>query len=380
MKIRSIELFQVPPRWMFLKITTESGIAGWGEPILEGHANAVEACVHELSSHFIGRSAGDIEDLWQLLYRGSFYRGGGVMTSAISGIEQALWDIKGKFYGMPAYEFLGGPVRDKVMVYRGSSDGDDAVEDMLRAKEQGYKAVKVNACRECDWIDSYQKIDKCSQRIAAMREAVGYEMEISMDVHGRMHKPFARVLLNEMEQYRLQFIEEPVLADHPEAFEELRHHTSTPIATGERCYTRWGFKSLITGGGVDILQPDLSHAGGLLECKKIAAMAEAYDIAMAPHCPLGPIALAACLQLDFCTHNAFLQEQSIGLHYHKDNTGMGYLNDQTPFNMHDGYVLRTNKPGLGIDINEDAVRAAAKLPHQTLNPTWRNPDGSLSEW
>jgi len=383
MKIKSIELFQVPPRWLFLKMTTDDGFVGWGEPILEGHADAVQACVKEFEPLLLGRRAGDIEDIWQVLYRGGFYRGGGVLTSAVSGIEQALWDIKGKYHNLPAYEFLGGPVREKIAVYCGAdgSDPESAARAIKDKQAQGYKAIKMNAVREYQWIDTYKKIDEVSKRVAAMREAVGYDVDISMDVHGRMHKAMARVLMAEMEQYRLLFIEEPVLCENEEAFVELRKHGSTPIATGERNYTRWGYKNIITGGGVDIIQPDLSHAGGLLECKKIAAFAEAYDVAVGPHCPLGPIALASCLQLDWCTHNAFIQEQSLGLHYHKDNDKLSYLKDTAPFEMHDGFVLRTDKPGLGIDVDEEAVReAAAKGRHGWITPQWRNEDGSVSEW
>ncbi|MDR2647247.1 MAG: galactonate dehydratase [Oscillospiraceae bacterium] len=383
MKIRQVELFQVAPRWLFLKITTASGIIGWGEPILEGHADAVEACVKELSPLFIGRSAGDIEDIWQVLYRGGFYRGGGVLTSALSGIEQALWDIKGKFYGMPVYEFLGGAVRDKVKVYRGA-DGDTpetAARAILDAKAAGYTAIKMNAVnRANDWVSGFRVIDQISARVGAMREAVGYDVDIAMDCHGRLHKAMARELLAEMEQYHLLFVEEPVLCEHEEAFAELRRHSSIPIATGERNYTRWGFKNLITQGGVDIIQPDTSHAGGIFEMKKIAAMAEAYDVAVAPHCPLGPIALAACLQLDFCTHNAFIQEQSLNLHYNNDADLLGYMADKSPFAFRDGYVYRTTLPGLGIEIDEDLVREAAKTPHHNLTPQWRNTDGSVSEW
>ncbi|MDR2526001.1 MAG: galactonate dehydratase [Oscillospiraceae bacterium] len=377
MKIRAVELFQVPPRWLFLKITTESGVEGWGEPILEGHADAVEACVKEFTPLLVGRSAGDIEDIWQMLYRGGFYRGGGVLTSALSGIEQALWDIKGKFHKLPVYEFLGGAVREKIQVYCGAN----TAQEILDRRAKGFRAIKMNAVAEYNWIDTYKKIDAVSRRVAEMREAVGYDVDIAMDVHGRMHKAMARVLMSEMEQYRLLFIEEPVLTENEEVFVELRKHGSTPLATGERNYTRWGFKNVIACGGIDIVQPDLSHAGGILEGKKIAAMAEAYDVAIAPHCPLGPIALAACLQLDFCTHNAFIQEQSLGLEYAGDaHEGMAYLKDVSSFACENGFVRRTNKPGLGIEIDEAVVRERAKQPHHWYTPQWRNEDGSVSEW
>jgi len=190
----------------------------------------------------------------------------------------------------------------------------------------------------------------------------------------------ARVLMKELEPFKLMFIEEPVLTENEEAFAELRRHTCTPIATGERNYTRWGFKNMLHAGGVDIIQPDLSHAGGIWETRKIAAMAEAYDVAVAPHCPLGPIALAACLQLDFCTPNAFIQEQSLGIHYNQGSDLLDYLVDRTVFEYRDGYVNRLEKPGLGIEVNEEKVRQMARIGHNWKNPVWRTFDGTVAEW
>lgn len=382
MIIRSIELFKVPPRWLFLKITTESGLIGWGEPVVEGRADTVEACVRELEPYLIGRSAGDIEDIWQVLYRGGFYRGGPILTSAMSGIEQALWDIKGKFYQMPAYEFLGGKVRDQIQVYcwiGGDTLSDVASEAVLKY-EQGYRAVKMNGTQELKWIDTYARLEETVARVDAIRQALGNKMDIAVDFHGRVHKAMARVLMKELEPYKLLFVEEPVLCENEEAFLELRRHTVIPIATGERNFTRWGFKNMLAGGGVDIIQPDLSHAGGLLECKKIAAMAECYDVAVAPHCPLGPIALAACLQLDFCTPNAFIQEQSLGIHYNQGSDLLDYLADPSVFTYQEGHVRRLTGPGLGIEVNEEKVREMAQIGHDWKNPVWRDSDGVVAEW
>lgn len=382
MIIRSIELFKVPPRWLFLKITTESGLTGWGEPVVEGRADTVEACVRELEPYLIGRSAGDIEDIWQVLYRGGFYRGGPILTSAMSGIEQALWDIKGKYYQMPAYEFLGGKVRDQIQVYcwiGGDTLSDVASEAVLKY-EQGYRAVKMNGTQELKWIDTYARLEETVARVDAIRQALGNKMDIAVDFHGRVHKAMARVLMKELEPYKLLFVEEPVLCENEEAFQELRRHTVIPIATGERNFTRWGFKNMLAGGGVDIIQPDLSHAGGLLECKKIAAMAECYDVAVAPHCPLGPIALAACLQLDFCTPNAFIQEQSLGIHYNQGSDLLDYLADPSVFAYQEGHVRRLTGPGLGIEVNEEKVREMARIGHSWKNPVWRDSDGVVAEW
>ncbi len=382
MKIKSVELFKVEPRWLFTKITTQSGIVGWGEPIVEGRADTVAAAVKEMSEYIIGRNAGDIEDIWQTVYRGTFYRGGPVITSAMSGIEQALWDIKGKYYNAPVYELLGGAVKEKLRVYCWIG-GDNPSEVAQQAKEMydiGYTAVKMNATPPIKWIDSYKHIDEVSERVASIREALGYKLDIAIDFHGRIHKSMARMLMQELEQYKLMFIEEPVLTENEEAFIELRRHTATPIATGERNYTRWGFKNLITGGGVDIVQPDLSHAGGILECKKIAAMAEAYDVAVAPHCPLGPIALAACTQLDFCTPNAFIQEQSLGIHYNQGSDLLDYLKDKSVFKFNNGHIDRPTAPGLGIEINEEKVKEMAEKGHNWKNPLCRTDDGSIAEW
>jgi galactonate dehydratase len=382
MKIRSLELFQVPPRWLFLKITTEDGLVGWGEPVVEGKAATVQAAVEEMSDYLIGKEANHIEDLWQVLYRGGFYRGGPILTSAMSGIEQALWDIKGKRLGVPVYELLGGAVRDKMRVYAWIG-GDKPSEVAQAAKmqvEAGYTAIKMNGTSEMDWIDSNDKVQEAVNRIASIRDAVGYGIGIGIDFHGRVHKAMAKVLMKELELYKPLFIEEPVLPENNEALLELARHTSTPIATGERMYTRWGFKQLLASGGADIIQPDLSHAGGIWEVRKIAAMAEAYDVAVAPHCPLGPIALAASLQLDFCTPNAFIQEQSLGIHYNQGSDLLDYLADPSVFHYQEGFVKRLDAPGLGIEVDEAKVREMAKVGHRWRNPVWRQEDGSIAEW
>jgi galactonate dehydratase len=382
MKIQNMELFKVPPRWLFLKITTDDGLAGWGEPILEGRADTVQTAVEEMSGYLIGKDPSPIEDIWQVLYRGGFYRGGPILTSALSGIEQALWDIKGKRFGVPIYELLGGPVREKVRVYAWIG-GDSPAEVGAAAKarvQEGYTALKMNATASMNWIDSPSKVQAAVETLAEVREAIGYGVDIAIDFHGRVHRAMAKVLAKELESFKPLFIEEPVLPENNEALLELAKHISIPIATGERLYTRWGFKSLLASGAVDILQPDLSHAGGIWETRKIAAMAEAYDVAVAPHCPLGPIALAASLQLDFCTPNTFIQEQSLGIHYHQNADLLDYLVDPGVFHYQDGFVPRLANPGLGLEIHEEKVREKSLTGHHWQNPVWRNADGSIAEW
>ena len=382
MKIASLELFKVPPRWLFLKVSTDEGIAGWGEPIVEGRAQTVRAAVEELSGYLVGREAFRIEDHFQVLYRGGFYRGGPILTSALSGIEQALWDIKGRALGVPIYELLGGAARAEVRVYNWIG-GDRPAEVAETAKAQraaGFTAVKMNATEELNYIDSHVKLDAAVERLAAVREAGGSDLDVAIDFHGRVHKGMAKTLARELEPYRPMFIEEPVLPENVEALREVARHTTTPIAVGERMYTRWGFKGVLTSGYVDVVQPDLSHAGGILEVRKISAMAEAFDVAVAPHCPLGPIALAASLQLDACTPNAFIQEQSLGIHYNEESDLLDYLKDPTVFAYERGYVAVPKGPGLGIEIDEEKVREATKTGHDWRNPVWRNEDGTVAEW
>ncbi len=335
-----------------------------------------------MEEYVVGRHAGHIEDIWQVLYRGGFYRGGPILMSAISGIEQALWDIKGRSLGVPVYELLGGPVRERIKVY--SWIGGDRPSDVASAAQQklaeGYAAVKMNGTEEVAWIDSYRKVEEAVARVQAVRDAVGSSLDIGVDFHGRVHKTMARLLIRELEPFQLMFVEEPVLAENDELLADLQRGTGIPVAVGERHYTRWGFKRLMQVGGVDIIQPDVSHAGGILEVRKIAAMAEAHDIAVAPHCPLGPIALAACLQVDFCTPNAFIQEQSLGIHYNVGSDLLDYLADPTVFEYEGGFVNRMTGAGLGIEIDEQKVREMAKVGHSWRNPIWRTADGVVAEW
>ena len=382
MKISKYELFIVPPRWLFLKIETDEGITGWGEPVIEGKAATVKTAVDELMENLLGKDPMNIEDHWNMMYRSGFYRGGPILMSAIAGIDQALWDIKGKFYNAPVHQLLGGKARDTMRVYSWIG-GDRPSEVAVAAKkmtELGFTAVKMNATEELQYIDSFEKIDQAVQRVAAIRDALGNKLDIGIDFHGRVHKPMAKVLAKELEAYHPMFIEEPVLPENNEALREIAKYVSIPIATGERMFSRWHFKTILQEGYVDIIQPDLSHAGGITECKKIISMAEAYDVAAAPHCPLGPIALAACLQVDATCHNAFIQEQSLAIHYNQGSDLLDYIVDKDVFKYENGFVKIPESPGLGIEINEEQVRRMAATGHNWRNPLWRHKDGSIAEW
>lgn len=382
MKVTRYETFLVPPRWLFLKIETDEGIIGWGEPVIEGRAATVRTAVDELMEAIIGKNPLNIEDHWNVMYRSGFYRGGPILMSAIAGIDQALWDIKGKYYNAPVHQLLGGKVRDSIKVYSWIG-GDRPAEVGLAAKEivsKGFTAVKMNATEELQYVDSFKKIEQAIKRIAAVREAVGPGIGIGIDFHGRVHKPMAKILAKELEAFHPMFIEEPVLPENNEALRDIANHVSIPIATGERMFSRWDFKKLLVDGYVDIIQPDVSHAGGITECKKIISMAEAFDVAAAPHCPLGPIALAACLQVDATCHNAFIQEQSLGIHYNKGSDLLDYLTENDVFKYEQGFVKIPDGPGLGIVMNEDHVHKMAAIGHNWRNPLWRHSDGSVAEW
>jgi galactonate dehydratase len=384
MKLTSFEQFQVEPRSMLLKISTDEGLCGWGEPVIPGRLESVAAAVTAISEHLIGRDPDQIEDIWQQMYRGGFFRGGPILMAAMAGIDQALWDLKGKRYGLPAYEFLGGRVRDRLQVYAwigGSSPSELAAHARVRVT-QGYQAIKMNGPHggEMRWVDSFARVEDVVARVGAVRQAVGPAVSLAVDLHGVAHKTMAKILAKELDPLHLLFLEEPVLPENNEALREIAAHTSTPLATGERLYSRWDYKGLLQDGFIDIIQPDLSHAGGLSEVRKIGAMAEAYDVAVAPHCPLGPVAFAACLQFAACTPNVFIQEQVLDVHTLADGQGLRYLENPVAIAFADGFVSLPHGPGLGVVVDEAAVREAAARPPHWRVPQLRNADGTFSEW
>lgn len=382
MKIVEVNTYAVRPRWGFVEILTDEGYTGWGEAVLEGHCSTVLACVQEMKEYLIGADPMRIEDIWTTLYRAGFYRGGGVLMSAISGIDQALWDIKGKVLNVPVYELLGGACRNKMKVYSwiGGDRPNEVGTAALERKNAGFKAIKMNATEELQMIDDYDKVDAVLERVAAIREACGKYFGIAIDFHGRVHKPMAKILAKKLEEFDPMFIEEPVLCENMEYFPEIAAACNIPIATGERLFSKYDFKRLLQTGGVDIIQPDLSHAGGITEVRKIAAMAEAYDVALAPHCPLGPIALASCLNVDASSYNAVIQEQSMGIHYNVGKSVLDYVNNPEDFTFTDGYAELPKLPGLGVEVNKELVLEENKVSHNWKNPVWRHKDGSIAEW
>ncbi|MGL5899959.1 MAG: galactonate dehydratase [Lactobacillaceae bacterium] len=381
MKISNFVVYKVKPRWIFIKIMTDEGISGWGELVSGTKTETVVACVKEMASKLIGKDPFQIEKIWQRLHR-SFFRGGPINGTAISGIEMALWDIKGKSFDVPVYELLGGAVRDRLQVYSwiGGDRPSDVVEMAQQRWNKGFRAVKMNATSEMHYIDSYEKVDAAVERVASIRDKFGNRMAIGIDFHGRVHKPMAKVLAKALEPYHPMFIEEPVLPENWESFQNIANEVSTPIATGERLYTRWDFKRLFQQGAVDIVQPDISLCGGLMEERKIAAMAEAFDMAVAPHAPYGPVALAATFQVDACTPNVFIQEQSLGIHYNQGFDLLDFVKNKEIFQYQNSFVNIPKKPGLGIEMDEDKIKEVAQQGLVWNNPSWVNYDGTIAEW
>lgn len=373
MKITKLEIVFVKPRWSFLIMhTDQEGLVGYGEPIVEGRARTVAMAVQELSEYLIGQDPRRIEHHWQAMYRGAFYRGGPVLCSAISGVEQAMWDILGKHLGVPVYQLLGGACRERIRIYAhtGGATPEEGAKNAQAKVKEGYTAIKTGFFGATRIVDTPAVVRQAVEKLAAMREAVGWGVDIGIDFHGRISPAMAVRLARAFEPYQPMFIEEPCLPENVDTMVTIARSTSIPVATGERLFTKWGFREVLEKQAAVILQPDLCHAGGILECKKIAAMAETYYAAVAPHNPLGPIALAACIQLDACTPNFLIQEQV--------SLGEGYLKE--PFRMEGGYIPLPTGPGLGIELDMAAIHEKA------YDGSWQTPhlsfpdDGSVADW
>ncbi|MEV6795633.1 galactonate dehydratase [Streptomyces sp. NPDC051320] len=381
MKISRIETFMTPPRWMFVRVETDEGTVGWGEPVVEGRAEPVRAAVQVLAEYLIGADPMRIEDHWQVMTKGGFYRGGPVLSSAVAGLDQALWDIKGKVYGQPVHQLLGGPVRDSIRAYAwvGGDEPAQVREAIAEQVAAGFTAVKMNASGRMTAIATRGEIREVLLRAEAAREVLGDDRDFALDFHGRVSPANARRLLPLLTEAAPLFVEEPVLSEQLAAVPDLVNASNIPIALGERLFARHDFLRALQAG-VAVVQPDISHAGGISELRRIAALAEVYGAQIAPHCPLGPIALAASLQVAFTTPNFLIQEQSIGIHYNETAELLDYVADPGPFRFRSGALVRTDRPGLGVEVDEAAVRAADKKGHEWRNPVWRHEDGAFAEW
>jgi len=381
MKVDRVETFLVPPRWLFCRVSTDEGIVGWGEPVVEGRAEVVRAAVEVLAEYLVGEDPLRVEHHWQVLTKGGFYRGGPVLSSAVAGLDQALWDIAGKAYGAPVHGLLGGPVRDRVRVYAwvGGDDPAEIAEAVAAHVEAGMTAVKMNASGRLAPVPTLADVDDVVRRLAAAREVLGPHRDVALDLHGRATYPAARLILPAVAGLHPLLVEEPLVPEHGHRLAELVACAPVPVATGERLYGRADFLPALQAG-VSVVQPDPSHAGGISEVRRIAALAETHGALLAPHCPLGPISLAASLQVALAAPNFLIQEQSIGIHYNGGTELLDYLVDPAPLRIVDGHIARLEAPGLGIDVDEAAVRRADRTGHAWRNPVWRQDDGSFAEW
>src|SRR5581483_3631536 len=367
LRITRLETFLVKPRWLFLKIHTDAGIVGLGEPILEGRALTCAAAVKEIEPYLMGKDPRRVVHHWQAIYRHAFYRGGPILTSALSGIDQALWDIKGKALGVPVYELLGGPTRDRVRVYAHAR----SVAQVKERLAQGFTAFKTTPAkrRPARYVETPAEVRYAAERFGELQAMVGDEVDLAIDFHGALSPATAKLLIRALEPHQPMFVEEPCQAQNHDVMAEIARGTHLPIATGERVFTKWGFLDVLQKRAATILQPDLCHAGGITEVRLIAGMAEAYYAAIAPHNPLGPISLAAGVQLAASIPNFLCQEQV--------SLGVGYL--KQPFTVRDGYLDLPKGPGLGIELDEKAL--ADKIGHDWTNPqSYDADDGSVVDW
>jgi galactonate dehydratase len=367
LKITRLETFLVKPRWLFLKVHTNAGIAGLGEPITEGRALTCATAVKEIEPYLVGKDPRHVVHHWQAIYRHAFYRGGPILTSALSGIDMALWDIKGKALGVPVYELLGGPTRHRIRVYAHAGTPENIKEN----KARGFTAFKTGPAtkRPARYVESPAAVGYAAEKFAELRQAGGNDIDIGIDFHGAISPALAKLLIKAIEPHQPMFVEEPCQAQNHDVMAEIARGTHLPIATGERVFTKWGFREVLEKKAATILQPDLCHAGGITEVRLIAGMAEAYYASVAPHNPLGPISLAAGVQIAASIPNFLCQEQV--------SLGEGYL--KTPFTLRGGYLDLPTGPGLGIELDDNAM--ADKIGHD-----WRNPesydadDGSVVDW
>lgn len=333
--------------WMFVKVETDEGIHGWGEGTLVNQVTTIAEAVHMLAPQIVGQSAFDIERHWQTMYLHNRYRNGVIINSALSAIDQALWDIKGKALGVPVYQLLGGAVRNRIRTYTGA----DTVEVAKTAVEQGFTAVKSGWGYSMIDLDERTEPRKFKDHIAMIRDAVGPDIDVMVDNHGRSRPAMAIKLIRSIEEYNLLFFEEPVPPNNIDSLALVRQAgLGTELATGERLLTRWGNKDVIERQLVDVLQPDVCHCGGISELRRIAAMAETYYINMAFHNPKGPVATAASIHVAAAIPNFLILE-------HVSRIPVFDEIQVEPMALGEGYYDLPTNPGLGVDLNEEVFES-----------------------
>lgn len=379
MKIVRIEQFFPSRRMRLVRVTTDEGLVGWGETTLEGRPKSTVAAVEEIGEYLIGQDPLRIEHHWQHIYRSAFYRGGIVRLSALSGLDQALWDIMGKVYGVPVYKLLGGAVRDRIRMYAHWGIGDLSAEGQARARERlerlqrcGYTGYKAGPGGKWRAHEPPAVIDDFVKRAFLMREWVGPDVELAFDFHGKMTPAMAIEICHEIKGMRPMFVEEPVPQENVDALKLVSDHVPFPIATGERLLTRWDFRQVLEKQAVALIQPDASHVGGISELKKVANMAEVYYVHVMPHCAIGPVALAACMHVDAAVPNFLIQEQI------DQGLGEGILVE--PWQVRDGYIDLPQRPGLGLEIDPAVLKRATDYTEELGGAFFYDSDGSVADW
>jgi galactonate dehydratase len=362
LKVTKIETFVLKNSWVFVKVSTDAGITGWGE-MLKDDAKACAAGALEVGDYLIGQDPRRVVHHWQAIHRGAFYRGGPIKTAISSGIDQALWDITGKAYGVPVYKLMGGPTRDRVRVYGtpNPANGVNAMKVMLRGGTR--IPFKYN--------EGLKMVEEVTERFKALREKMGSGVDIGVEFHGAVQPTTAIVMMKALEPFHPWFYEEVVQALNIDLMAELAKKTHIPLATGERIFTKWGFKDILEKGAAMILQPDVCYAGGITELKIIAGMAEAYYAPLAPHNPQGPCSLAASLQIAASIPNFLIQERG-------DNEYADLLAKPLP-PIANGHRPLLTEPGLGITIDEDKLKAQVGEP-RTYDTQFDPDDGSVVDW
>ena len=379
MKISNIEVYPVwggSRNFLFVVVDTDEGISGVGEAGITGREFAVAGAIEHFRPLLVGQNPMQTEHIWQLLFRGGFFPAERILASAIAAIDIALWDIKGKALGLPIYDLFGGKVRDRVVCYPHNVGHDMAVEPLvescLETKAAGWKFARWGLPSEGGLLDPKRSVRAAIAQFAAVREAVGDEIELCFDVHTRLDLADAVWLCDAVTEYRPFFIEDPLRSENPDSFKTLRPRTTVPLAAGEQFSSKWEFRQLIEEELIDYARIDLCIAGGFTEARKIAGWCEAHYISLALHNPLGPVSSAACLQLNLATPNFAVQEQPRA-------TGT-VLTDVVPVQpeWRDGYLLAPERPGLGIEFDREAARKHPARPGEL--PQLRREDGSFTNW
>jgi galactonate dehydratase len=372
-EVRAFALGRLKGNVTIVRIRTGDGLEGIGEGTINYRVRAIHGAVQDFAAYLVGKDPSQIERHWQALYRNSFFRGGPIQMTALSAIEQALWDIRGKRLGVPVWDLLGGAARDRIPVYThgGGASPEQVAERCRGLVAHGHRAIKLGIPGSVEPVVDERAVRATVANVAAVRDAVGPDVKLMVDCHAKPTPPVALRLAQELAPFNLMFLEEPIPPENVDALATIARSSPVPIATGERLFTRWGFREVVEQQAAAVLQPDLGHCGGILEAKKIAALAETYYVSVAPHNPRGPGVTMASLHLAACTPNFVIQEL-----IHEDPLRQEMLVE--PLLVRDGYLPLPTAPGLGLRFDESLAERFPFIPLDTPHPT--QADGGVADW